>query len=100
MSAPLERKKVNIAKVSKRFVSSGTIGSAASEVKICGIAITSLGADATVSLYDSQGATLAQKIGSWHFQPGISDFFPVCYYIRDGGYVEITGTAEVFVHSL
>ena len=90
---------MNIAKASKRLVASGVIGSAGSEVKIYGVSITALGADATVSFYDAQGTTLAQKFASFHLQPGISDYFPICYYCRDGGYVEITGTAEVFVHS-
>lgn len=87
-----------LAKVSKRFVSSGAIEGAGKEAKMVGLSYAGLGADSTVSLYDSQGTTLAKKIASFHLQPGTSDYFPMCYYFRDGGYVEITGTAEVFIH--
>lgn len=86
-----------LAKTFKRFVSSGALNGAGKEAKICGINITALGSDATVSFYDAQGATLARKFASFHFQPGVCDYFPVEYYCRDGGYVQITGTAEVFV---
>lgn len=66
--------------------------------KICGVLINCLGADATVNLYDASGVVIDQRFFGVHQQPGISKFYPLYFLIRNGGYVEISGTAEVFVY--
>jgi len=87
------------AKAFARFVASGAIAAADTKKNLKGIKINALSGDSTVSLYDAQGTTVAQRFYSSHQQPGVAlPFEPLCYLIRDGGYVEITGSAEVFLY--
>lgn len=82
----------------KRFVASGALNAAGEKAEVCGIAIRFLSGDATVAVYDGNGAEVTKRKFAMNGQPGTGNYYPAHFLLRDGGYVEIVGTAEAFVY--
>jgi len=83
----------------KRFIASGAIGDAGKSVIIAGIEVMGLASDSTVTIYDSTGAGPAGE-EKWQcsLQPGGNKSFTPWFRLSNGGYVQIDGTAKVFLY--
>lgn len=89
-----------IAQEVRRYTASGALFGEGEKVVIAGILINCLSGDATVNIYDNIGVSQDYHRFGAHRQPGTSDFYPVCFAMDNGGYIQIVGTAEVFIYFL